>query len=335
MEGGAEPFGRSLRRLRERARLTQEQLAERAGISTNAVSSLERGIRSRPYPHTRDALARALGLTADERAVWDETIKPARAPLPLATSSMVGRASELDAVAALLASERVVTLTGPGGVGKTRLALAVAEQVEPRFPDGAVFVALAALQEPADVLPAVADVLGLRELGPRDVRQVLTSHLRGRRMLLVLDNAEHLLDAAPDVAALVRAAPGLVVLVTSRAPLRIGGERVHPVPMLSPADSSALFAERALQACGHAVADEQRVIATLCARLDHLPLAIELVAARTRLLTPVQLLDRLDAVLMGPPRGHGTSPHTSRRCATPSGGATTSCNPNHAPCCGG
>ncbi|MFI6906030.1 ATP-binding protein [Nonomuraea sp. NPDC050394] len=298
----AEPFGPMLRRLRERAGLTQEQLAERAGISTNAVSALERGVRSRPYRHTRDALAAALGITAVERAAWEGALSAPvfRPRLPAAASPILGREPQIDLVLRRLSTERVVTLTGPGGVGKTRLALAVSERIEARFADGVIFVPLAALQEGSDVLPAIAHAVGLRELGPRDVREVLAGHLRARRALLVLDNAEHVPDAAGEAAALMIAATAIVVLVTSRAPLRIHGEHVHPVPLLTAGESGALFAARAAQASGHPLDDGDRsVVAELCARLDHLPLAIELVAARTRLLTPVRLLAHLDALVLG------------------------------------
>ncbi|MFG1709672.1 ATP-binding protein [Nonomuraea sp. M3C6] len=303
--GGAEPYGLVLRRLRERAGLTQEQLAERAGISANAVSALERGIRQRPYRHTRDALATALGITAAEREAWEQSLAMAvaRPRLPAASSPLLGRESQIDTVLHRLSTERMVTLTGPGGVGKTRLALAVAERVAERFADGVVFVPLAALQESADVLPAIAYAFGLRELGPRDVRDVLASHLRARRALLVLDNVEHMLDAAAEVAALMIAAPAVVILATSRAPLRIRGEHVHPVPLLTAEESANLFAARVTQASGQPVAGDPGVVAELCARLDHLPLAIELVAARTRLLTPAQLLAHLDALVLGTASG--------------------------------
>lgn len=297
--GDADSFGLTLRRLRERAGLTQEQLAERAGISANAVSSLERGTRRRPYPHTRDALARALGITADERTAWEGRLSPRGQPprLPSASSALLGRDRETAIVIRLLSADRVVTLTGPGGVGKTRLAMAAAEQVVDRFPDGAAFVSLDAVRDAGDVLPSVARELGLRELGPRDLPRVLATYLRTRRMLLVLDNVEHVLDAAPEIAGLVAAAPGLAVLATSRAPMRIRGERVHPVPVLEPAAAADLFAERARQAGGVPIDGDPAVITELCVRLDHLPLAIELAAARTRLLTPAQLLGRLDVAL--------------------------------------
>ena len=293
-----EPFGVVLRRLRERAGLTQEELAERAELSANAVSALERGVRNRPHPRTRDALATALGVTPAERASWDAAVAPRlpRAPLPVAPSPLLGRGPDVEEVIRLLAAERIVTLTGPGGVGKTRLALAVAERASYR--DGVVFVPLAAVPDPGDVLPAVAHALGVREIGPREVTQVLAAHLRPRRLLLVLDNLEHLLAAAPDIAELVAAAGEVGMLATSRAPLRIRGERVRPVPGL-PSDTAAeLFAVRAEQATGRPWGPDPAV-AQLCARLDHLPLAIELAAAQTRLLPPAQLLRHFDTAVLG------------------------------------
>jgi len=297
---GEEPFGSLLRTYRERAGLTQEQLAERAGISANAVSALERGTRRRPYPHTRDALAAALGLTAAERATWEGGHTPRGPLLPASLTSILGRDAEILEVVRLLSSERMVTLVGPGGVGKTRVALAVAlavaEQAARHYPSGVVFVPLAGLGEAGDVLPAIANALSVRELGPRALPEALAAYLRARRVLLVLDNVEHLLDAAPAVAALAASAPRLTVLATSRAPLRIRGEHLHPVPALDPQVAAALFAERAGQATGLPLEADPSLVARLCARLDHLPLAIELAAVRTRLLAPPELLDRLDTL---------------------------------------
>ena len=155
-----------------------------------------------------------------------------RLPAPL--SSLVGREREVAAVGALLRDEggRLVTLTGPGGVGKTRLALRAAEAMAADFADGVAFVPLAAIRDPALVLPAVAAVLGVRESGERSVAEGLIAALCGRRMLLVLDNLEQVLAAAPLIAELLAACPGLKVLATSRALLRVSGERGFPVAPL-------------------------------------------------------------------------------------------------------
>jgi predicted ATPase/DNA-binding XRE family transcriptional regulator len=310
-----EPFGVRLRRIRERAGLTQERLAELAGLSANAISSLERGARRHPYPHTRDALYRALGVTADERRDLEAGLEPrgqltSLPRLPVAPWPVLGRDTEIDTIAGLLPNQvqdqRLVTLIGPGGVGKTRLALAVAERVAGQEREGAVFVPLSPIREPTDVLPTIAAHLGLRELGSRDVREVLVAHLRGRQLLLVLDNFEHVIGASTALADLLATAPAVTALVTSRAPLRIRGEQVYPVPVLPAAAAAELFTTRARQATGPAAhARVPEVIAAICAKLDHLPLAIELAAARTRLLTPDQLLDRLDHLLstvVGGPR---------------------------------
>ncbi|MQA77294.1 MAG: helix-turn-helix domain-containing protein [Streptosporangiales bacterium] len=300
-DGGSvlgEPFGVVLRRLRKRAGLTQEQLAQRAGLSTNAVSSLERGTRRLPYPHTRNALARALGLSSAERGALEAGLagRWERPRLPVPAWRMIGRESEIVTVSQLLSTERVVTLVGPGGVGKSRLALAVAERLEPDYRDGAVFVALSRLHDPHDVLPTVAADLGLRELGSRDIREVLATYLRSRRLLLVLDNFEHVTSAAADLAAMLSAAPAVTVLVTSRAPLRIGGEHVFAVPVLDSSVATALFRERAEQAAGIPLTAGADLVTRICAQLDNLPLAIELAASRTRILSPDQLLVRLDEI---------------------------------------
>ncbi|MFG2044581.1 BTAD domain-containing putative transcriptional regulator [Dactylosporangium sp. NPDC048998] len=318
-------FGAHLRTLREQRALTQEELAERAGLTVNAIGALERGVRRRPYPHTVRALADALGLDDGGRAALAAAVPgQARAASgapqpaldePVERSPLIGRAADVAAVAALLTSRRVVTLTGPGGVGKTRLALAVAAQVAQAFPHGHVVVELAALRDPRQVLDSVARQLGIAEQRPQgtSVRTVITEFLAGRRLLLVLDNLEHLLGCAVDVADLVARCPDLVVLATSRSPLRIRAEHEVVVEPLEVPDAwavddpdgvrrspaAAMFLDRAA-AMGAPVSltrENAATIAAICWRLDGLPLAIELVAARSRLLEPAALLERLDYAL--------------------------------------
>ena len=320
-------FGHRLRRLREAAGLTQEELAGRAGLSPNAISDLERSRRRHPYPHTVRALADALELPEDERAALIGLVprrdaatpaSPAAAPtdgLPVPPSRLIGREREATRLGAVLrrGEARLVTLTGPGGVGKTRLALEVARNVAGNFPDGAFFVELAPLGDPDLVLPTVSQALGLRETGERTSRETLFAYLLRRKVLLVLDNFEHLLGAAPEVAGLLGSSPGLVVLATSRAPLRVRGEHEYPVGPLAVPDpsrttdaesvaaspSAELFARRAREANPSFSLTERNAasVAAICWRLDGLPLALELAAARARFLGPMELLSRLDRAL--------------------------------------
>ncbi|MBF8184309.1 helix-turn-helix domain-containing protein [Nonomuraea sp. K274] len=298
VRGGDGSFGAKLRQLRVRGGLTQEQLAERAGLSANAVSSLERGARQHPYPHTVGALVAALGLGGDERAELEATLRPRGATprLPAMPSSMVGREAEIiDVVSRLRSpSARLLTLTGPGGVGKTRLALAVAHELLTGFRDGLVFVPLASVQDPNLVMPTIAENLGLRELGAQPLAGILRDFLRGRHMLLVVDNLEHLPDAAVLIAEQLSSAPRLRVLATSRGPLRVRDEQVFPVGPLTSDAASELFIERMRQAAVEPAEDDTAAIGQICLRLEHMPLAIELAAARTRVLPPWALLARLD-----------------------------------------
>jgi len=212
--------------------------------------------------------------------------------LPVQPTALVGRDREVAEVVAQTQAHRVVTLLGPGGTGKTRVALQAAAELLEEFPDGVFFVDLAPLVEASTLLPAIAQTLGLRESGGESSEQVIGRFLRGRRVLLVLDNFEHLLDAAPQVGGLLRGAAGLHLLATSRAPLRIAGECELPVPPLAEDEAIALFSERATAVDPRFAPDA--IVADICRRLDGLPLAIELAAARVKILTPAELLARLD-----------------------------------------
>ena len=216
--------------------------------------------------------------------------------LPGDVTALVGREREIDLLRDFLAGSRILTLTGPGGSGKTRLALGVARVVSDRFPHGVWFVDLAALRDPGLLESAIASTLGVRESAERTIADALRVHLRDRTMLLLLDNLEQLLPAAADaVSGLVRAAPDLWILVTSRELLRISGERGYPVPPLDVASGVALFEDRARSHRPDLVlTDEARTaIRAICERLGGLPLAIELAAARIRLLSPSLILERL------------------------------------------
>ena len=235
--------------------------------------------------------------------------------LPAPPTPLVGRSDEIAAVATLLRDQgvRLVSLTGPGGVGKTRLALAVAAGFGPDFADGSAFVDLSPVRDPALVPAALAAALGVREAGDATLADRLGTLLVDRRLLLVLDNFEQVLDAAPLVARLLAACPGLRVLATSREPLRLSAEQVFPVAPLpvpepgnldTPGNLAAnpaveLFARRARAADpSFALSDGNAgSVAAIVRRLDGLPLAIELAAARARVLPPHALLPRLDASL--------------------------------------
>jgi predicted ATPase len=212
---------------------------------------------------------------------------------PFPGTALIGRDPEVADVLARLRRDdvRLVTLVGPGGIGKTRLALEVAERLAPDRPDGIAYVALEAVRDPAVVGQAILRALDLRERGLEPAMDLVRRHLSDRRMLLVLDNFEHLLDAAGQIADLLSATTEVKVLATSREPLRLRGEQEVLVPPLSVSQSVELFVDRAR--ARRADLDGDDAVRAICERLEGVPLAIELAAARTRLLTPREILDRL------------------------------------------
>jgi predicted ATPase/serine/threonine protein kinase len=269
------------------------------------------------YASTRD-LARDLAAVRDRLAdVPARESEPRPNNLPVARTAFIGRERETADLRQLLSRPDVhlVTLTGPGGIGKTRLALQVAGEMADEFPSGICFVALSAIGERSLIVSAIAQAVGVRETGNTSLQENLMEYIGGLRqpMLLVLDNFEHLVSAAPLVAQMLSAGPKLKVVVTSQAPLHLYGEHEFPVPPLALHDPKSipplevlshlpaieLFVERA-RAVKHQFAltkENAPTVAAICSRLDGLPLAIELAAARIKLLSPSAMLARLESRL--------------------------------------
>ena len=239
--GAPRSFGAQLRSLRDAAGFTQEELATIAGLSVHAVSALERGERRRPHVETVRALCAALDLTGETR---DALLERARAPahnsaadeldgvaLPLPPTALLGRDADVRTLREWLADHavRLVTLTGPGGAGKTRLAMEIARAIRAEDAARVVFVPLAVIRNPAFVALAIAEAFGLPDATARNLPARLQAACDGRTTLLVLDNFEQILDAAPLVADLLASVGALRVLVTSRAPLRVRGERLQEI----------------------------------------------------------------------------------------------------------
>ncbi len=321
-------FRRLLKHHRLAAGLTQEDLAERAHLSARTISDLERGIKAAPYRDTVEALARALGLPAEE---LEQSIPRRRGPralrtspqLPVTPTSFVGRDAEIHDVVALLreSETRLVTVTGPPGIGKTRLALAVAEKALEMFADGVVFVPLDALRDATLVMPSLAEALGIQRSDSSSVEQRVVAHLQSRHFLLVIDNFEHVLDAGDALARILAACPHVKLLLSSRAALNILGEHrfdlgplgFPPAGITPELDSVShypallLFSERAkvVNPGFQITPNNLDAVCGICQRLNGLPLAIELASARSNVLSPHALWQRLESqlqLLTGGPR---------------------------------
>ena len=316
-------FGALLRRYRTAAGLTQEALAERSGLSVRGISDLERGARSHPHQATVSLLVAALALADLDRDALIGAARETRLAepesqtrypsgvLPTSLTSLIGRGGEIRDLHDLLLRDhvRLVTLTGPGGVGKTRLAIEVARSLHDAFADGVCFVSLAPLRDPSLVGPSLANALGISETSDLTAFERVAAYLHQRELLLLLDNFEHLLDSATLVNDLLLACPRLKILATSRALLRLTAEVAIQIPPLALAEdaanlnpermlavpAAALFIERRSAVMARTSLDEADATAIheICERLDGLPLAIELAAVRSRHMSLRELNERL------------------------------------------
>jgi predicted ATPase/transcriptional regulator with XRE-family HTH domain len=303
-----ESLGATLKRLRSAARLTQEELAERSGISARTISDLERGLRNGVYPHTARSLAAALGLEQDAKHRFEAvaagrtagTPQATTGALPIPATPLLGRADDVASIVSLSndPAVRIITLTGPGGIGKTRLALAVAAAQQSSFPGGVHFVSLGEVHDPDLVAPAIAKALGVVEIG-EGIPVLIARCLAERQALIVLDTFEHLLPAALLVSSLIAHSPRSKFLITSRRRLNVQGEYEIEVPPLDLPAAAALFEMRA-----EATGQDPDLVTEICRQLDGLALAIELAAARTKHLSfpdlAIQLNNRLGLLIGGP-----------------------------------
>jgi predicted ATPase/DNA-binding XRE family transcriptional regulator len=318
-------FGDLLRRHRVSAGLTQEELAEHAGLSLRGISDLERGMRRAPHRGTILRLAEALGLDAGETeslltaARRARTAMDTRAPspfghhLPLAASSLVGRERDIAEVHGHLERARLVTLVGPGGIGKTRLALEVARGIASSGLEVAL-VEFAPVTDPELIYHRTAAVLGIEEQLGQPRLATLAEALRARQLLLVIDNCEHVITACAQLAdALLGACAEVRILATSREALRVAGETIWPVPPLSVPDyrrpptpgavaqseAGRLFVDRAHSALPafNLTAANATAVARVCQHLEGMPLALELAAASVRHLSPDEIASRLHDAL--------------------------------------
>lgn len=329
--GAPGSFGAQLKALREAAGFTQEELATIAGLSVQAVSALERGQRRRPHPETVRALSAALDLNGATRDALVESARASvidaavdelsTAPLPVAPTVLIGRDGDLKTLRGWLMEPptRLVTLTGPGGAGKTRLALELARWIAGEGVTRVALVPLAAVHDPAFVALRIAEAIGLSDVTALDLPARARIACGDRATLLVLDNFEHVLEVASLTADLLASIPSLKLLVTSRAPLRVRGEREYAVGPLAleldsktsehlPADLARvpavrLFLERARDVVSdfRLTPENGAIVTAICRRLDALPLGLELAAPWLKTLTVEDLLRRLERdVLLSP-----------------------------------
>jgi predicted ATPase/transcriptional regulator with XRE-family HTH domain len=347
-------FGEALRAHRRAAGLTQEELAELAGLSVRSISGWERGEGAAPRRDTLSLLVRALGLSGAERAGFEAMVvrahvrksetpvklrmisaaegNPEHHNLPRSINSFVGRERDVAELGPLIGQAPLVTLLGAGGIGKTRLAQEIARLQAGQFPDGAWLVQLAELTDPSMLADAIASAVGLHNGSTRNPGSLLAEYLRPKRLLLVLDNCEHLVGGCAEmVVQLLQDCPHLHVIATSRESLGIEGEIIWPVRSLEVPDLEAplstsqlartpavrLFVERATAVNPRFVMTDENasVLARICVALDGIPLAVELAAPLTRVLSLEQIAERLgcNASMLRTSNRFGSERHRSIR----------------------